>query len=124
MALDVLLFDDRTTRALAAALGGGALQWQATPAMRQEFARVLGYPKILVQLAVRGRTAQDLLAGFDRLARPAPPAAPAGIACADPDDQPFVDLAVALRCPLWSKDKALLALAPRLAPLGVTVRRP
>ena len=46
IALDLLVFDDPGCAPLAAALEAGALQWLATAAMRDEFARVLGYPPI------------------------------------------------------------------------------
>ena len=48
-----------------------------------------------------------------------PPRAPC--ACSDPDDQVFIDLAVAHRARLVSKDRAVLAMRKRLAALGVAV---
>ena len=39
--------------------------------------------------------------------------------CKDPDDQIFIDLAVAHRARLLSKDGAVQALRKRLAALGV-----
>lgn len=39
--------------------------------------------------------------------------------CADPDDQGFIDLAVAHRAPLLSKDRAVLTMKRRLERLGV-----
>jgi len=45
--------------------------------------------------------------------------------CADPDDQMFIDLALAVRaCWLFTRDKALLRLAPRARDRGVCVLRP
>ncbi len=110
IALDLLLFDDPACQPLAAALADGELRWIATPAMRAEFARVLGYPGIAAQMTRRGRDAQALLAGFDALAQPVPPAPPADCRCSDPDDQIFIDLAVAQQALLLSKDAAVLSM--------------
>jgi len=43
----------------------------------------------------------------------------ARVVCRDADDQKFVDLAVACRCLLISKDRDLLSLQKRLAVLHV-----
>jgi predicted nucleic acid-binding protein len=43
----------------------------------------------------------------------------AGITCGDPDDQKFIDLAVAHRCTLLSKDFEVLRMRKRLAQLQV-----
>jgi predicted nucleic acid-binding protein len=43
------------------------------------------------------------------------------VRCRDPDDQMFIDLAVAHRAQLLSKDALVLRLAKRLLPLGVVV---
>ena len=56
----------------------------------------------------------------DSLAESEPPACP--VRCSDPDDQGFIDLAVAHRAMLLSKDKAVLRLRRRLAPLAVPVQ--
>ena len=40
-----------------------------------------------------------------------------------PDDQKFIDLAVAHQAVLYSKDKYVLALKNRLARLGIDVRQ-
>ena len=121
--LDLRLFDDPQVDALRDAIACGGTRWLAQPAMREELARVLGYPAVLAQLARRQRTADSVLAAFDRWSHPVPAADPAPVRCRDPDDQIFIDLAVAWRARLFSKDLAVLALARRLAPLGVTVER-
>jgi predicted nucleic acid-binding protein len=43
----------------------------------------------------------------------------ASVTCKDPDDQRFIDLAVAHRAQLLSKDKAILCMRKRLLALGV-----
>lgn len=119
--LDLFVFSDTAVQPLEAALALGKLNWLATPAMRDELERVLGYAQIASRLMLGGLQATDVLAGFDRQARivEAPPKAP--VTCSDPDDQKFIDLAVRHQCLLLSKDAAVLALKKRLAPLQVSV---
>jgi len=119
--LDLWVFADPGAQPLRQALENGAQRWLATGAMRDELARVLGYPSITARLPPAG--AGPVLAAFDAHAQLSEPAALAPVRCRDPDDQPFIDLAVACRATLWSKDAALLQLARPLAALGVTVRR-
>ncbi|VTU32481.1 putative toxin-antitoxin system toxin component, PIN family [Variovorax sp. SRS16] len=122
IALDLLVFDDPGCAALAAALEAGTLRWLVTAAMRDEFARVLGYPIIVARLAQKARDAREVLAAFDARTERVdgvPPRAPC--VCSDPDDQVFIDLAVAHRARLLSKDRAVLALRKRLAAWGVVV---
>ena len=61
------------------------------------------------------------LARFDRLSHMVAAASPAPVRCSDRDDQIFVDLAVANRAMLLSRDRQVLRLRRRLAMLGVTV---
>ncbi|WP_213956011.1 putative toxin-antitoxin system toxin component, PIN family [Variovorax sp. dw_954] len=121
IALDLLVFGDPASEPLQVALDAGELRWLATPAMRDELARVLGYPQIVPRLAYYRRTPDAVLADFDRLAQRVEPAPRASVVCKDPDDQMFIDLAVAHRAPLRSKDRLVLALRKRLAALGVEV---
>ena len=122
IALDLLVFDDPGCASLAASLEVGELQWIATAAMREELARVLGYPLVALRLVRNGRDAQGVLAAFDKGVQAideVPARAPC--LCSDPDDQMFVDLAVAQRARLLSKDRALLEMRKPLAALGVEV---
>ena len=121
--LDLWVFRDPSAAPLRAALESGALHWLATAGMRAELARVLTYPSIAPRLAPPGPAPREVLAAFDGLARRVPAAPPTAVRCRDPDDQPFIDLAVAWRATLLSKDARVLGLARRLAPLGVEVRR-
>lgn len=119
--LDLLVFRDPRVAGLWAALQAGQAHWFGTSAMRAELARVLRYPRVAPRL-VAGRLREDeVLAAFDRWARPCDAAAPAPVRCRDPDDQIFIDLAVQLRATLLSKDARVLGLARRLQPLGVTL---
>ncbi|MDO5086012.1 MAG: PIN domain-containing protein [Comamonadaceae bacterium] len=119
--LDLFVFEDPRAAPLRTALQQARVQWLATQAMRDELARVLGYPLVARRLAAGPRSPAHVLAAFDRHAclHPAPPTAPP--LCRDPDDQMFIDLAVAHRATLLSKDRLVLALARRLRPLGVRV---
>ena len=117
--LDLLVFGDAAAQPVAQALRGGSLHWLATAPMREELARVLGYPKLAPRVAFHRGGAQAVLADFDRHAQLLPVPAKAGVTCGDPDDQKFIDLAVAHRCPLVSKDREVLRLRKRLAQLQV-----
>lgn len=119
--LDLLVFDDPTSKPLHAALIGAAVVWLATSGMRDELARVLQYPQLDSYLAKSGRSAQGVLDAFDRLAQIVPAADKACIVCEDADDQQFIDLALAHRAQLLSKDQALLKLAKPLSIMGVWV---
>jgi putative PIN family toxin of toxin-antitoxin system len=123
IALDLLVFDNPDCLPLADALAASQLRWLATAAMRSELARVLGYPLIAARLARRNLAAEAVLAAFDQrvhLVAEAPPRAPC--VCKDPDDQVFIDLAVARRARLLSKDQAVLTMRKRLAAQGVVVQ--
>ena len=121
--LDLLLFADPSARALHAGLQSGSWTWLSTAEMRVELERVLRYPQIVRQPVDRNAVHTSVLAGFDRLARLSAVAPPCALRCSDPDDQMFLDLAVAHQAVLLSKDRALLKLARRLAAVGVAVRR-
>lgn len=117
--LDCFVFADEAARPVRAALEQGSARWLATAPMRDELERVLAYPKIAPRLAHYQLAPADVLALFDRHAQLVEAPARAGVRCSDPDDQKFVDLAVAHRATLLSKDAAVLALRKRLAALDV-----
>ncbi|HBH38446.1 MAG TPA: putative toxin-antitoxin system toxin component, PIN family [Curvibacter sp.] len=119
--LDLLVFDDPATPALQQALDDGALRWIATPVMREELARVLLYPHLVARLDYYRLSADEVLAAFDRQAQRVDVAPKAPMVCRDPDDQKFIDLAVAHRAQLLSKDHAVLKLKKRLLLQGVPV---
>ena len=120
--LDVFVFADEVAKPLLPALTEGRVHWVATPAMRDELARVLDYPQIAPRLAYYALAAGDVLAAFDRHAQvvEAPPKAP--VTCSDPDDQKFIDLAVARQALLLSKDRAVLSMKKRLVSWSVQTR--
>lgn len=117
--LDVFVFADAAAKPVKQGLEAGTLRWVATAAMRDELERVLAYSQILPRLAFYKLLAADVLAAFDRHSERVGVAAKAPVICKDPDDQKFIDLAVAHRALLLSKDRAVLALRKRLAALQV-----
>lgn len=119
IALDVLVFGDPAAAPLAVGLADGSIEWLATAAMREELARVLAYPKLAPRVRHYRGSAAPVLADYDRLAIIVPEAPKAPVTCGDADDQKFIDLAVAQRCPLLSKDDHVLRMAKRLARLEV-----
>ena len=120
--MDWLVFRDSRVQALAAAVTSGALRWLVAPAMRDEIRHVLGR-------GVAASYAPDLPfieAQFDAHSEVTDAAEPSPrLVCRDPDDQKFIDLALA-RGARWliSRDKALLALAKRAKPRGLVIVKP
>ena len=117
--LDVWVFGDAAAAPLIAGLSQGQWHWLATPPMREELARVLAYPQIVKSLAHHQINPQTVLDRFDAHAEIAAVAPKASVTCKDPDDQKFIDLAVAHRAVLLSKDHAVLCMKKRLLGLGV-----
>jgi predicted nucleic acid-binding protein len=113
--LDLFVFGDPATLSLRALLDGGGARWIATPVMRDELARVLEYPHLQPRLTHYGLQSADVLAQFDRHAQLVAPAPKAGVICTDRDDQKFIDLAIAHRGLLLSKDAAVLKTRKRAA---------
>lgn len=116
--LDTFVFNDPAAKPLLQALQSGALQWIATAPMREELERVLAYPKIAKRLAYYELKASDVMQQFDARVQTVAVAAKATIVCKDPDDQKFIDLAVAHKALVLSKDNAVLCMKKRLLALG------
>ena len=119
--LDLWLFEDPATIPLRAALQSGAISHLATESMRDELERVLAYPHLVKRMAKSNIQAHDILNRFDEYLLAAEPAAKAAFTCKDPDDQKFIDLAVAHAAPLLSKDKAIVCMKKRLLQSGVVL---
>ena len=117
--LDLLVFRDPAAVPLDDGRPAARLRWIATAAMRDELQRVLGYAPVARRLEAASLTPEHVLGDFDARSQRVEIAGRAAVTCADPDDQCFVDLAVQHGCTLLSKDAAVLALAGRLAGLGV-----
>lgn len=118
--LDLLVFSDPQVQPVHEGLRAGNYRWLATAAMREELARVLGYPKLAPRVSFHRGSAAAVLDDFDRHAQLVEVPGKASVTCGDPDDQKFIDLAVAHRCTLLSKDDEVLRMRKRLAQLQVT----
>ena len=117
--LDLFVFEDPATKPLLTSLQQGTLHWIATTAMREELERVLTYPQIAKSMAFHQRSADYVMARFDALALLHAVAPKTSVTCKDPDDQKFIDLAVAHQAMLLSKDNAVLCMQKRLLALGI-----
>ncbi|MBK9443516.1 MAG: putative toxin-antitoxin system toxin component, PIN family [Comamonadaceae bacterium] len=127
--LDIFVFQDPATESLRQALDDPNWYWIASAPMRDELVRVLDYPQIARRLSAASppkkpecalaMSTDAVLGQFDTLAHILPTAAKASVTCRDPDDQKFIDLAVAHQALLLSKDKAVLCMKKRLLALGV-----
>ena len=120
--LDLFVFADPQARPLKLALAQRQFQWLATQPMREELTRVLAYPKIMSRLASCSLTASEVLMQFDVQTHRVDVAPKAKFTCRDPDDQKFIDLAVAHKALLLSKDNAVLCMTKRLLALEVRVQ--
>ena len=119
--LDLWLFEDPATVPLRAALQSGAISHLATTSMRDELARVLTYPHLIKRMVKSNIQASDVLNRYDKYLLAAETAAKAACTCKDPDDQKFIDLAVAHAVPLLSNDNAILCMRKRLLQSGVVL---
>ena len=117
--LDVFLFAHPAAQPLREALAQARIRWISTAPMREELARVLGYPHIAKCMDFYQRSFEDLLHDYDQHSHPVDVAPRAPLRCKDPDDQRFIDLALAHHAGLLSKDHAVLCMAKRLRALGV-----
>ena len=123
--LDWLVFSNPIGAPLEEALTSGRFRWLFTRAMRDELAHVIARES-LARWAI---DADAVLAVYDALAvdvgTPPLPAAGERLHCSDPDDQPFLDLAIANRVhALLTRDRALLRLAPNARRFDVLIATP
>ena len=119
--LDLFLFRDPSCAALLAALQAGTLRAVTRDDCREEWQRVLHYPQLPIDETMR----PGLRAAYDALLQPLPatsavPDEACLPRCADPDDQKFLQLALAAQASwLLSKDKELLKLDRRTRGAGL-----
>jgi uncharacterized protein len=123
--LDWLVFREPGVAPLVAAIEARRVCWVASDWMRGELQHVVGRG-----LGERWLTDWTMLSAnwdhwVNRATQP-DPVAPAGrLYCSDPQDQPFIDLALAVGARwLVSRDRALLKLARRATPRGLSVLTP
>ena len=112
--LDLFVFKDPLAQPLAQALANQTYKWIATAPMRDELERVLDYPNIVLRLNLVQTSAAEVLVQFDAQVQSVDVAPRATLICRDPDDQKFIDLALAHQAMLLSKDRAVLCMAKRL----------
>jgi predicted nucleic acid-binding protein len=124
VALDWLVFGDPAVRPVAAAIMQGRLRWIATDAMANELEHVLTSSKIKSKPYESAHVLGQWRACVQTVEAPA--AAPPGTPrCTDPDDQKFIDLALAAGASaLLSRDRAVLALAAAARRFGVHILTP
>ena len=122
--LDWLVFANQNMLSLSAAIQSGHLRWLTSPRMREELNRTLAYPA----LARWNPDSERTLTAFDRWAvmQEEPVRATHGpMVCSDPDDQVFMDLALATGARwLVTHDRALLKLKRPAQLRGVWVVQP
>lgn len=121
--LDLLVFRDPRVASLHAGLRDGHVRCVTDAATRGELGQVLAYPALALDAAARAAALAEAdslsaLLPIDGRPRTLP-------RCSDPDDQMFVELAVAAApCVLLTRDEALLRMATRLRREGVEVATP
>ena len=121
--LDCFVFSDLAAKPVMQGLQSGEFDWISTQAMRDELARVLGYPQIVPRLSYYKLSANNVLAAFDQYARLVEVAPKAMLNCRDADDQKFIDLAISHKALLLSKDKDVMNMQKRLLAYGVQAQR-
>lgn len=119
--LDWLVFQDPSA-SFGRAIECDTLRWIATPAMLLEHRRLFESPS----LSAWSPDVARLEAAWARWAQVDTDTVPGcALRCTDPDDQMFIDLALARQVTwLLTRDRALLKLARRAAPAGLRVLTP
>jgi putative PIN family toxin of toxin-antitoxin system len=121
--LDWLLFDEPGVAPLTAAVQSGSVCWIACEEMRAECEHILSR-KALARWRPQPERVTQAWARHAWIL-PTPQTAPTWPRCTDPDDQIFIDLAIAAGARwLITRDRALLRLRRRAAAYGVQVLRP
>jgi len=123
--LDWLVFRDRATVPLAAAIETRQVCWISSAAVRSELGHVLDRG-----VAAEWRPDLDAIEQAHKrhaldVDQPPPDPAERRLRCTDGDDQKFIELAVGSGARwLVTRDKALLRLARKAAPRGLLITTP
>jgi len=122
--LDWLVFDDPAVQPLRLAVGSGGAEIVIDAACKEELTRALGYP--LQKWTLDAPAQAACLANCRKLTRQVSTTVTTALpACADPDDQKFIELAYGAAADfLITRDLALLALARRKPPLPFPILTP
>lgn len=112
--LDCFVFKDPAAQRLREQIVSAEIRWIATPAMIEEYLRVLTYPNVARRALLLDEKAYALLPRIFMLYAnivdvPSKDQIPCVI-CRDKDDQIFIDLALAYQGVLVSKDHEVLKL--------------
>ncbi len=122
--MDGWLFHHPAFNVIAAALADARVRWIATQAMRDELNHVLDRAAFNSRWSVDRQAIDRAWHDHAHIVMTAA-SAPARCRCSDPDDQKFIDLALAHRCQwLLTRDRALLRLARAARPYGVAIVPP
>jgi putative PIN family toxin of toxin-antitoxin system len=118
--LDWLVFDDPSVAPIRSAVAANRAEVFIDSACEAELERALGYDlgrKFTLDAQAQGASLALCRRVARRIASPVPEAQRSRLpACRDPDDQKFMEAALAARAGfLLTKDRALLDLAPRVA---------
>jgi uncharacterized protein len=119
--LDFWVFEDSDAAPLRAAVEARCITTLRSGTCVDEFSDVLDRPALRVEAARRC----EILRLWHEIALPIERVFPSSLACTDPHDQKFLDLAHSAEADwLVTKDKSLLKLARRAARLGLRILAP
>lgn len=123
--LDWALFDDPRVRPWAEVIRRGSVRWIYCAAMQVEALRVVHYPALAKRFEPQA-SADKVADCFSRWGQCcADPPSQRQLICSDPDDQVFLDLALAQSAAkLLSRDQAVLRLARAARSLGLAIGAP
>jgi predicted nucleic acid-binding protein len=123
--LDWLVFRDPRVALLDLALRSATLRWCTCAPMLNELAHVLARPPLNTRPVDHPALQIELDTWAHHVDAPGPLPDRPGLQCRDRDDQIFIELALARRAPLlFSRDRALLALARKAARHGLRITTP
>jgi predicted nucleic acid-binding protein len=122
--LDWLVFRNPQCARLVGAIESGQLRWLVTEPMRAELAHVLGRGVLDTWSPDRDQLWESWRRLSETVAEPLVTGDALRLRCSDPDDQKFIDLALANAQWLISRDRAVLKLAKRAQRLGLRMATP